>query len=203
MPDLIDKVRRNLKLLRSQIFPLETKWFPNPADRVVADGKIWALRPLFEMQSNTIEHSFPHEKAAIIDWILSDSIGDIYRAMCEIHPNYGYVMEKWTRVMKYVTRPPLSGLQSGDWDEIREQLMEPTYKLRRDKWLYDLAALRDATVKAAMDSEKRRAVMIATLDLQKATVYWFESLDPNNPPLIERDHLTGAIGDYFPRFWQE
>ncbi len=116
-------MRRNLELLRSQIFPVETKWSPKAADRVVADGKIWALRPLFEMQSNTIEHSFPHEKAAIIDWILSDSIGDIYRAMCEIHPHYGYVMEKWTRVTKYVTRPPLSGLQSGDWDEIREQLM--------------------------------------------------------------------------------
>lgn len=171
--------------------------------RVIVDGKIWALRTLFEMQNSTIEHSFPHEKAAIIDWILSDSVGDIYRSATEIQPHFGYIYDKWSmRVVYYISYPPLSGLQAGDWDEIREQVTDPTYKPRRDKWLQDLAALRDATVQTAMEP-KRKTLMLAVLDLQKACVYWFESLDPGNPPITERDKLTDAISEYFPQFWEE
>lgn len=183
---LLGKVSRNIGLLRQ---------------RVVADGKIWALRPLFEMQNSLLEHRFPHEKASIIDWVLS-AIGDIYRSMCEITPDFGYVMEKWTRTAYYVTIPPRSGLRAGDWEEIREQVTDPTYRPRRDQWLSNLSKIREATVAMAVEP-KRKAVMLAVLDLQEAVVRWFESGDPYSPPEAAKGKLTWAVGEYFPRFWED
>ena len=189
---IFDKFSRNRELLRASL----------KRQRVVAEGKIWALRPLFEMQSSLIEHKFPHEKAAIMDWILSDSIGDIYRNMCEITPHFGYVMEKWERTAYYVTTPPRSGLRAGDWEEIKEQVTEPTYMPRRNQWLSNLALLRQETVAFPMEP-KRKEVMLAVLDLQEAVMHWFESGDPYRPPDVAKDKLTWAVGEYFPKFWEE
>lgn len=189
---VFDKFSRNRELLRASL----------KRQRVVADGKIWALRPLFELQDSLIEHRFPHEKAAIMDWVLSDGIGDIYRSMCEITPDFGYVMDKWTRTAYYVTIPPRSGLRANDWEEIKEQVTDPTYMPRRNKWLANLVRIKEATVATPIEP-KRKAVMLAVLDLQEAVVHWFESGDPYRPPEAAKGKLTWAVGEYFPRFWED
>jgi len=155
------------------------------------------LKPLFDMQDSLIEHKFPHEKSAIIDWIIS-CLGDIYRNMTHGYPDFGYVMEKWERLTSYATKPPLSRLQKGDWEEIRNQLQDPSYKALRDQYLSNLQRLREVTVKMPMDP-KRQAVMIESLDMIKALILWFESQDPYAPPRQQLDRLTDAIASYFPR----
>jgi hypothetical protein len=62
----------------------------------------------------------------------------------------------------------------------------------------NLQTLRDATLKMAMDP-KRKAVMIESLDMIKALIFWFESQDPYTPPRQQLDRLTDAIANYFPR----
>lgn len=155
------------------------------------------LKPLFDMQDTLIEHKFPTEKSAIIDWIISCP-GDIYRIMTHPYPDFAYVMEKWERLSSYATRPPLSKLQANDWEEIKEQINEPTYKERRDQYLANLVRLREETVKMPMDP-KRQAVMIESLDMIKALIQWFESQDPHAPPRQQLHRLTDAVASYFPR----
>jgi len=184
-------VRRNIMLLRDQIFPAETKGWEE------AFPETLRLKPLFDMQDNLIEHKFPHEKSAIIDWIISCP-GDIYRNMTHGYPDFAYVMEKWERLSSYAARPPLSKLQSGDWEEIRKQIQDPSYKALRNQYLSNLQRLREETLKIPMDP-KRSAVMVESLDMIKALIFWFESLDPYAPPQQQLDRLTDAIAKYFPR----
>jgi len=185
------KVRRNIRLLRDQIFPAETKGWGE------AFPETLRLKPLFDMQDNLIEHKFPHAKSAIIDWIISCP-GDIYRNMTHGYPDFAYIMEKWERLSSYAARPPLSKLQAGDWEEIRNQLRDPSYKVQRDQYLSNLQRLREETTKMPMDP-KRKAVMTESLDMIKAVIFWFESQDPYAPPRQQLDRLTAAVAGYFPR----
>jgi len=155
------------------------------------------LKPLFDMQDSLIEHKFPHEKAAIIDTVISLP-GDIYREMTHAYPHSTYIGEKWEKLITYCAKPPLSWLQAGDWEEIRNQLQDPSYKALRNQYLSNLQTLREATIKMPMDP-KRQAVMTESLDMIKALVLWFESQDPYAPPRQQLDRLTGAVASYFPR----
>jgi len=155
------------------------------------------LKPLFDMQDTLIEHKFPHEKSAIIDWIISCP-GDIYRNMTHAYPDFAYVMEKWERLGSYAARPPLSRLQASDWEEIKEQITEPAYKERRNQYLGNLGRLREETVKMPMNP-KRQAVMIESLDMIKALIVWFESQNPYAPPRQQLHRLTDAVAGYFPQ----
>lgn len=157
----------------------------------------YALKPLFDTQDGLIEHKFPHEKAQIIDNIISNA-GDIYREMTHTYPHYGYVGEKWERLTTWCARPPLSWLQEGDWEEIKKQLQDPHYKVQRDQYLSSLQWLREETIKMPM-APKRKTVMIESLDMIKALILWFESLDPYNPPWRQLDRLTGSVAIYFRR----
>jgi hypothetical protein len=174
-----------------KIFPTETKEWRE------AFPETLRLKPLFDMQDSLIEHKFPHEKSAIIDWIISCP-SDIYRNMTHGYPDFGYVMEKWERLNSYAARPPLSKLQANDWEEIKEQINEPTYKERRDQYLGNLVRLREETVKMPMDP-KRSAVMVESLDMIKALIFWFESQDSYEPPRQQLSRLTDAVHAYFPR----
>jgi len=174
-----------------KIFPTETKEWREAFPETVR------LMPLFDMQDSLIEHKFPHEKAAIIDTVISLP-GDIYREMTHAYPHYGYVGEKWEKLTTYCARPPLSWLQAGDWEEIRNQLQDPSYKALRDQYLSNLQMLREATMRMDMDP-KRQAVMIESLDMIKALILWFESQDPYAPPRQQLDRLTDAVAGYFPR----
>jgi len=188
----LGKVGRNIKLLRNQIFPAETKGLKEEVF-----PETIRLKPLFDMQDGLIEHRFPHEKAQIIDTIISHS-GDIYREMTHAYPHYGYVAEKWEKLSVYCARPPLSWLQAGDWEEIRKQLQDSSYKALRDQYLSNLQRLREETLKMPMDP-KRSTVMVESLDMIKALIFWFESLDPYAPPWQQLDRLTDAVAAYFPR----
>jgi len=248
------KVRRNISLLREQVFPEGTKyrfvirtlWGPDSYDVIAKDtteasvklskklrmteaelasilDEVWEykmgqwvkifpaeikgwpeafpetlrLKPLFDIQDSLIEHKFPHEKAKIIDTIISHA-GDIYREMTHAYPHYGYIGEKWEKLSVYCVRPPLSWLQEGDWEEIREQLQDTSYKVQRDQYLSNLQRLREETTKMPMDP-KRKAVMTESLDMINALIFWFESQDPYAPPRQQLDRLTDAIANYFPR----
>jgi len=242
----VERVRRNIRLLRDQILPEETKGSqarvkigfkrcklcgeevekyyahhlvvrhgftsPSYADVITNFETIWLkeevfpetlrLKPLFDMQDSLIEHKFPHEKSAIIDWIISCP-GDIYRNMTHGYPDFAYIMEKWERLSSYAARSPLSKLQAGDWEEIRKQVQDPSYKALRDQYLSNLQRLREETLKMPMDP-KRSAVMVESLDMIKALIFWFESLDPYAPPRQQLDRLTDSIAKYFPReFFEE
>jgi len=186
----LERVRRNIRLLRDQILPEGTR-------RGEAFPETLRLMPLFDMQDSLIEHKFPHEKAEIIDTIISNP-GDIYREMTHAYPHYGYVGEKWERLTTWAVKPPLSWLQAGDWEEIKTQIQDPSYKALRDQYLSNLQRLREETTKMPMDP-KRSAVMVESLDMIKALIFWFESLDPYTPPRQQLDRLTGAIANYFPR----
>jgi len=188
-----ERVSRNLVLLRNSF--LGTGPQLPPLAEVFPESL--RLKPLFDMQDTLIEHKFPHEKSAIVDWIISCP-GDIYRIMTHGYPDFAYVMEKWERLSSYATSPPLSRLQANDWEEIKEQITEPTYKERRDQYLGNLERLREETVKMPMDS-KRQAVMIESLDMIKALIVWFESQDPYAPPRQQLHRLTDAVASYFPR----
>jgi len=187
----LGKVRRNIRLLRDQILPVETKGWEE------AFPETLRLKPLFDMEDRLIEHKFPHEKSAIIDWIISCP-GDIYRNITHGYPDFGYIMEKWERLSSYAARPPLSKLQAGDWEEIKTQIHDPSYKTLRDQYLSNLQRLREETLKMPMDP-KRSTVMVESLDMIKALILWFESLDPYEPPRQQLDRLTDAIAKYFPR----
>jgi len=239
----VGTVRRNIRLLRDQIFPAETKGSLNPervkigfkrcklcgqevekyyaqhlvdkhgftspsyADVIANFETIWLkeevfpetlrLKPLFDMQDSLIEHKFPHEKAKIIDTVISNP-GDIYREMTHAYPHSGYVGEKWERLTTWAAKPPLSWLQLGDWEEIKTQIQDSSYKILRDQYLSNLQRLREETLKMPMDP-KRSTVMVESLDMIKALILWFESLDPYAPPRQQLDRLTDAIATYFPR----
>jgi len=186
----VERVRRNIRLLRDQILPVETKGWEVFPETI-------RLKPLFDMQDSLIEHKFPHEKSAIVDWIISCP-GDIYRNMTHGYPDSAYIMEKWERLSSYAARSPLSKLQAGDWEEIKTQIQDPAYKALRDHYLNNLERLREETLRLPMDP-KRSAVMIESLDMIKALIFWFESLDPFAPPRQQLDRLTDAIAKYFPR----
>jgi len=155
------------------------------------------LKPLFDLQTSLIEHKFPHERTMVMDNVISCA-GDIYREMTHAYPDFGYVGEKWERLMTWAAKPPLSWLQAGDWEEIRKQLQDPTYKFQRDLYLSNIQRLREETVKTPMDP-KRSAVMTESLDMIKALIFWFESQNPYAPPSKQLDRLTNTIADYFPR----
>jgi len=119
------------------------------------------------------------------------------------YPDSAYIMEKWERLSSYAARSPLSKLQAGDWEEIKTQIQDPAYKALRDHYLNNLERLREETLRLPMDP-KRSAVMIESLDMIKALILWFESLDPFAPPRQQLDRLTDAIAKYFPReFFEE
>ena len=158
------------------------------------------LRALFNLQDSLIEHKFPHEKAQIVDNRISDA-GDIFREMTGAS-DFAYVMEKWNRLIAAVQKPPLSTLQAGDWEEIKENMQLPTYREQRDLFLANLRRLKDETLRTLMDS-KRRALMVASLDMIEGLVFWFESMDPYNPPRMVMERLTDTVANYFPQFWEE
>jgi len=187
----VERVRRNIRLLRDQILPEETKGWEEVFPETIR------LKPLFDMQDSLIEHKFPHEKAQIIDTIISHT-GDIYREMTHAYPHYGYVGEKWERLTTWTAKPPLSWLQAGDWEEIKTQIQDPSYKALRDQYLSNLQRLREETLKMPMDPN-RSAVMVESLDMIKALIFWFESQNPYEPPRQQLDRLTDAIAKYFPR----
>ncbi len=161
---------------------------------------------LFELQDQLIEHKFPHEKAQVMDDIIS-AAGDIYREMVggvykHTTPYYGYIDEKWSKLTKYTSfRIPY--LTEGDWTEFKEQHMVPSYGTRRDEYLRNLNILRDETSKTPMDG-KRKDVLLAALDLIEGLISWFEGLIPRAMPTQQMERLTGTIADYFPKlFWRE
>lgn len=81
-------------------------------------------------------------------------------------------------------------------------MAEPYYKPKRDLYLLNLERLRQETVKTPMDS-KRKDVMLASLNMIKALIFWFESLDITTPPKRELNKLTDAIAEYFPKKFYE
>lgn len=158
------------------------------------------LRALFNLQDSLIEHKFPHEKAQIVDNRISDA-GDIFREMTGAS-DFAYVMEKWNRLIAAVHTPPLSTLQAGDWEEIKENTQLPIYREQRDQFLANLRRLKDETLRTPMDS-KRRDLMVASLNMIEGLVFWFESMDPYNPPRMVMERLTDTVANYFPQFWEE
>ena len=166
---------------------------------------ILPLNRLFDMQDQLIEHKFPHEKAQVMDNIISYA-GDVYREMAggvyRHAPHFGYVYEKWENLAYWGAAPPRGALQEGDWEEFRKQVQDPTYRIRRDEYLRKLQVLKGATEKTSMEL-KRKAIMIAALDMIEALIEWFESLNPVAAPKAQLDKLTDAIGNYFPQFWEE
>jgi len=192
------KVSHNIRVLRSQILPAGTKEPLNPERGwEEAFPETLKLKPLFDMQDSLIEHRFPHERTMVMDNVISCA-GDIYREMTHAYPDYSYVGEKWGRLTTWSAKPPLSWLQTGDWEEIRNEIQNPSYKALRDQYLNNLQRLREETVKMPMDP-KRSAVMTESLDTIKALIFWFESQDPYAPPRWQLDRLTDAIYNYFPR----
>jgi len=192
------KVSRNIRVLRNQILPIGTK---KSEGVTTVSPEIFPetlrLKPLFDMQDSLIEHKFPHERTMVMDNVISNA-GDIYREMTHAYPDSSYVGEKWERLTTWSAKPPLSWLQAGDWVEIRNELQNPSYKALRNQYLRNLQRLREETVKMPMDP-KRSVVMTESLDMIKALIPWFESLDPYAPPKWQLDRLTDAIYNYFPR----
>lgn len=43
----------------------------------------------------------------------------------------------------------------------------------------------------------RKSVMLSALDMERALVYWFESLNPLKPPMKEMDKLSETVSAYF------
>lgn len=148
------------------------------------------LSQLFKMQDSLIEHRFPANKARIHEWIIS-AAGDIYRAMTQVHPPYDYVEEKWIRLGKYTT----FGLTKGDFEEIRNLIAEPSYTAERNIYLRNLQTLREATLKTEME-EKRRAVMLNSLDYIQAFIRYIEG---DVPPKPAYNKLLDSISEFFPK----
>jgi len=155
---------------------------------------------LFDLQDTLIEHKFPTDHITVHEYIIS-AAGDIYRAMTHNRPPFTYIAEKWELLSKYAFRP--GGLTTGDFEELAALLKEPYYGPQRDEYLKNLQKLRKETARTSMD-EKRRVVMLASLEMIEGLIRWYESLNPYNPPTPEYHKLTGAIADYFPEdFWRE
>ena len=177
------KVRRNLQLLRKEL------------------KRGCRLPRLFQLQDQLIEHKFPYDAVVIHENLISYA-GDIYREMThsELFIHYGYIGEKWSNLTKWSLG--FGGLTSGDYEELRELMRDPSYDLKRDEYLKNLRHLREETVKTPMDN-KRKDVMLASLDMIEGLIKWFESLRPI-PPREQLNKLTDAIANYFPRkFWAD
>lgn len=157
------------------------------------------LYELFELQTQLIEHKFPHDFIVIHEFLIS-AAGDIYREMTRRWPHYRYIEEKWSTLQKYCSRPP--GLTVGDWSALKELMQMPTYKAERDTYLEKLHLLKDITEKVKIDL-KRKNIMLESLNMIEALIGWFESLNPFQNPLDQLDKLTDAIATYFPiKFWE-
>lgn len=158
-----------------------------------------ALIRLFRLQDHLIEHKFPYNGITIHEYLISCA-GDIYREMTKRYPHYGYIDEKWSTLTKWCYR--LGGLTWGDYILLERLMADPAYQPKRDQYLKNLHHLREETVKTPMN-DKRKDVMLASLDMIEALIRWFESLRPK-PPREQLDKLTEAISNYFPReFWAE
>lgn len=166
------------------------------------------LHRLFEIQDDTVEHRFPGAVSPYdynLDWILSYA-GDIFREMTHLYPHYSYIGEKWEKLNYVSSRPPLCDLTEGDWQEITLAVRNPAYKAPRDEFLENLQKLRGETVMTPMPATTpigikikldRKSVMLSALDMERALVYWFESLNPLKPPMKEMDKLSETVSAYF------
>jgi hypothetical protein len=120
--------------------------------------------------------------------------------MTHWRPNYSYVEEKWSTLMKYCFRP--GGLTQGDFEELKMLMQEPWYKPKRDDYMRNLSVLKQETERVFMDP-KRKRVMLASLEMIEGLIAWFEGLNPNNLPRSQLEKLTDAIANYFPQFWMD
>lgn len=176
---VIKKVRKNIALLRKELL----------LKRI---GRAEMVK-LFELQDQLIEHKFPYDFIAIHEYLISCA-GDIYREMTHKHPWYPYIDEKWSMLTKYCYRS--GGLTWGDYILYERLMHEPYYESKRRQFMEGLQSLKEQTRSTVMD-EKRKRVMMKSLEMIEGLIKWFESLHPP-PPHTELDELTGAIADYFP-----
>lgn len=161
-----------------------------------------SLFSLYDLQTNLIEHKFPNEHTNLIENRVSDA-GDIYREMTEMYPDLNYIMEKAERLKKWTS---LTGgfrggpyLTEGDWEEIKEEITDPFYRVSRNQYMTNLQRLRDETAKT-VEYGTRKDVMLASLDMIQSLITWFESMNPKASPQHSLTHLTYAIGNHFPQY---
>jgi len=188
---VVNKMKRNLKLLRNLAFPVSSRHWREYIPATDLD-KLWIL------QDDLIEHKYP--TSGITEYVIS-SAGDIYREMADEHPWLPYIDEKWTTLSRYCFIGRYGfGFVARDFEELRDMVKEPDYDSQRITYMANLQKLREATVNTSMDP-KRKRVMLASLDMIKALADWFNSLIVEMPAQVSVafDELTDAIANYFPR----
>ena len=170
-------------------------WYPGKFLAQLLPDQIETLYNLFRIQDELLEHKFPYDYIAIHEYLISCA-GDIYREMTHRYPHYEYIEEKWSSLQKYCFRR--GGLTSGDFAKLKELLQESFYRPQRDLYLKNLEELKAETTKAEIE-DTRKKVMLASLDMIRALIAWFESLNPDELPREALNSLTDSIAEYSPK----
>lgn len=146
------------------------------------------LDSLYEMQTKLIEHKYP--VMGVWELIIAHA-GDIYRGLAHSTPDCGYIGEKETRLSRYLDEYTLNTADFEEWRDSVQRMHMGTYLAKKDQYLENLAKLRKATEEAQMDASRKEA-MLASLDLIRKLVQWYEE-SPSAMPYKEWRTLKRTI----------
>lgn len=146
---------------------------------------------LLDLQTELIEHKFP--TSGVSEQIISHA-GDIYRTMTHNFPDGGYAGPKLEWLKKYIRKGWVDQLEYER--EIQGiELKRPGYKEKRDQFMKNLQILIEQT-NAVVIEKKRKDVMLASLDMIKGLVKWYET-NYYDKPRKELETLIEKMDHYF------